>query len=70
MGRNIHSVCHLCEVQLMHLRGKEGSTLHRFLGDHSDHEKMTELYNDYVQEPPEKYKDVFDFYHPELEVSR
>lgn len=59
MGRNFHAVCHECEVQLMMLRGKEAE-LHQFMNEHSDHEKMTEVYNDYVEEPPEKYEDIFD----------
>lgn len=66
MGRNIFSVCHKCEVQLMHFRGKEGDFMQRFQNDHADHEGMTEILSDYKFEPPNDYKDVFDDYHTEL----
>lgn len=63
MGRNFISVCHYCKVQLMHLRSKEGDCMQKFANDHHTHEKSTEVYNDYVSEPPEEYTDVFDKYH-------
>jgi hypothetical protein len=64
MGRNIFSVCHECQVQLMHLRGKQNINMMRFQVDHKDHEKMTEILCDYAQEPPADYEDVFDKYNP------
>lgn len=67
MGRNFYSVCHQCKVSLMHLRGKEGDNMQFFAKVHSDHEKHTEIYNDYVSEPPDDYKDVFDSYNPNFE---
>jgi len=67
MGRNIHSVCHFCDVKLMHFRGQESDHMMQFQRDHEDHEKMTEIMCDYVKEPPEYYKDVFDEYNPEFE---
>lgn len=67
MGRNIYSVCHECEVSLMHLRGKENVNMQRFQNDHSDHEGMTEIISDYKFEPSEDYKDVFDEYNPDFE---
>jgi hypothetical protein len=69
MGRNFHSLCHACEVQLMHLRGQEGKTLHRFADDHYAHKHMTSVIDDYVQAPPESYKDVYDEYHKLVEAS-
>lgn len=60
MGRNFYSVCHKCKVSLMHLRGKENKLMQRFAKDHSDHEDQTEVYNDYVQEPPEEYEIIED----------
>lgn len=34
-----------------------------FARDHKEHEKMTEVFNDYVEEPPEKYADAYYEYH-------
>lgn len=62
MGRNIHSICHFCNVQLMHLRGKESDNMMRFQSDHEEHEKHTQIVCDYVEEPPDHYTDVFDDY--------
>lgn len=49
----------------MHFRGKEGDYMQKFANDHNGHEPSTEIYNDYVSEPPESYTDVFDNYHKE-----
>lgn len=62
MGRNFFSVCHDCREQLMHLRGKEGNTMHRFANNHPKHN--VEVLDDYVEEPPENYEDMFDIYKP------
>lgn len=63
MGRNFHSVCHDCKVQLMHFRGKEGQHMQKFEADHLGHN--TEILNDYIKEPSEDYTDVFDKYNPD-----
>lgn len=65
MGRNFISACHTCGVQLMHLRGKEGDHMQKFENDHPKHN--TEIFNDYQNEPPEEYRDVFDIYNPEFD---
>lgn len=62
MGRNVHSVCHYCSVQLMHLRGKESDNMQKFQNDHSEHEKHTQIISDYVEEPPDHYTDMFEKY--------
>lgn len=62
MGRNIWSVCHECKSALMHFRGKESDNMQIFQRAHSDHEKMTEIFCDYVKEPPEDYEDLFELY--------
>jgi hypothetical protein len=67
VGRNFFSVCNKCKVQLMHLRGKEGDNMQRFANDHATHKEYTEVYDDYVNEPPEEYKDTFDEYNPNFE---
>lgn len=69
MGRNFYSVCHECKVKLFHFREQEGDYMQRFQAVHSDHEKMTEIYNDYVEEPPEGYLDL-DNPTPEPDVVR
>jgi hypothetical protein len=69
MGRNIWSVCHECKVKLFHFRGQESDYMQRFQSVHSEHEKMTEIYNDYVEEPPESYTDL-DNPTPEPDVVR
>jgi hypothetical protein len=69
MGRNFYSVCHECKVKLFHFRGKEGDYMQPFQSVHGDHEKMTEIYNDYVEEPPESYTDL-DNPTPEPDVVR
>lgn len=66
MGRNLVSVCDECEVQLMYLRGKESPNIMRFYRDHQQHEKSVRTISDYVEEPPEKYRDVFDDYNPQF----
>lgn len=66
MGRNFYSVCHLCGVQLMHFRRKEGELMQRFANDHAAHEGKTEIYSDYIKEPPSNYADVFDRYHADV----
>jgi hypothetical protein len=50
-------------VQLMHFRSKEGDYMQKFANDHSDHELATAVLNDYVEEPPEDFTDVFEKYH-------
>ena len=62
MGRNYHSVCHKCKEALMHFRGKEGDFMQLFAREHFGHEKETEIYNDYIKEVPENYKDMGDTY--------
>jgi hypothetical protein len=51
------------------LEAQEGDYMQRFQGVHSDHEKMTEIYNDYVEEPPESYTEL-DNPTPEPEIVR
>lgn len=63
MGRNIFSVCHECKMQLMHLRGDEGTNMQAFQDAHRDHESSTEIFSDYVKEPPEDYEDLFELYY-------
>jgi len=63
MGRNFWSICNKCGVSLMHLRGEEGKTLHKFANDHYQHKESTEVLDDYVREPNEDYIDVFDNYY-------
>jgi hypothetical protein len=53
----------------MHLRGKEGETLHWFADDHYSHRRKTEVLDDYVKEPPSDYIDVYGMYHKELDLS-
>lgn len=65
MGRNFFSVCNLCKVQLMHFRGREGDNMQKFANDHMGHGYRVEVLDDYVDEPPEGYKDVFDDYNAE-----
>jgi hypothetical protein len=48
----------------MHLRGKEGMTMHQFANAHYNHKDQVEIIDDYVQEPPDDYEDVFDGYQP------
>lgn len=67
MGRNFQSVCDECKVYLFHLRGKEGDNMQRFAQDHISHKEQTRVLDDYVEEPPESYKDVFDEYNPNFE---
>lgn len=68
MGRNFHSVCHQCKVTLMHFRRKEGDLMQQFAYDHKYHENQTAIYNDYIEEPPEDYTDVFDTYHGVIDL--
>lgn len=62
MGRNIISICDLCEVYLFHYRGKESDYMQKFQNDHSDHERYTRIVSDYVTEQPDHYKSVTDEY--------
>ena len=46
----------------MHLRGQESDNMQAFQRAHSEHEKMTEIFSDYVKEAPEDYEDLFELY--------
>lgn len=67
MGRNFFSVCHQCGVSLMHFRGQEGKWMQKFANNHKKHEESTAIYNNYVEEPPEHYADVFVAYYQDAD---